>query len=234
MNSVEVFLDLYRTLEEDLKEFYSGRRLKSSSPVYEYMNEEGKKYYDELDVCREVRNLLSHHSYFSGETPIVPSDGLIEALRKIIYELENPVTAGVIATPAKDLVTAMADDRVTEVLRKMDERGFSHVPVVNGGHITGVFSIGAMFEFMKKREGVVINDDLRVSDLADHLPVGAHKTEQYLFCKASARLDEIARLFRSTGPKQRRVAAIFVVKGEERTSSLVGMITPWDVIKAQS
>ena len=234
MNNVETFLDLYRTLEEDLKEFYSGRRIRSSSAVFEYMNEEGRRHYDEIDVCREIRNLLSHHPSVGGKTPVEPSDTLIETLRRIIFEIENPIVASAIATKREDIVTATHDDSVPSVLKKMDERGISHVPVINSGRMTGVFSIGALFEFIRRHDGIVIDEDLKISDVSDFLPVGAHRTEQYLFCEPKTRLDELGRMFRCTGPRQRRVAAIFVMRGEDRRSELLGMITPWDVIKAQS
>ena len=142
MNSAETFLDLYRTLEEDLKEYYAGRKLKYSSPVYEYMNTDGRRYYDEIDLCREIRNILSHHPYFDGELPIVPGDKLIETLRKIIYEVENPLTAIKLSTPLEELVTATYGESVSALLFKMEKRGLSHVPVLGErGDLEGVFSV---------------------------------------------------------------------------------------------
>lgn len=233
MNKAEEFLDLYRTLEEDLKEFYAGRRVKSSSLVFEYMNEEGRRHYDEIDLCREVRNIISHHSYLDGECPVVPSDSLIEALRAIIAELEYPVTASSVATPAEDLVVASLDDRVPYVLDKMDRFGFSHVPVIADGRLFGVFSTGAVFEFIKHRPGTVIDDDLHLSQMKEYLPIGSHKNEQYALCTGKTTLPEISRLFKSAGPKKKRVAAVFVLKNDDPRSPLCGMITPWDVIKSQ-
>ncbi len=234
MNSVEVFLDLYRTLEEDLKEYYAGRKLRYSSPILEYMNTDGKKHYDELDMCREIRNILSHHPYYEGEMPIVPSDRLIDALRRVIHEVENPVTAVKLATPATELVTASYGDAASSLLVKMEKRGFSHVPVLNDGRFEGVFSIGAAFEFIRSRPGVVIDNSLTLSDMRDFLPTNVHRCEQYLFCAPGATLAEVRGMFRSTGPKQRRVAAVFVMKNGDRNSALRGMITPWDLIKAKN
>ena len=233
LNRVEEFLDLYRTLEGDLKEFYSGRRLKSSSLIFEYMNEEGKRHYDELDLCREVRNLLSHHSYFAGECPITPSESLIEALRGVIHEIENPVTASVIATPLDSLLTAAESDSVPYLLEKMEKRGFSHVPVVKNESLIGVFSVGAVFDFVKSRPGTVVDNGLRLFDMHDFLLIDAHRAEQYAFCTAKTALSDISAIFKSAGPKKRRVAAVFVLKNSDPRSALRGMITPWDVIKTQ-
>ena len=235
MNSVETFLDLYRTLEEDLKEYYAGRKLKYSNPVFEYMNTDGRKYYDEIDLCRDIRNILSHHPYFEGEMPIVPSDRLIESLKRVIHEVENPVTAIKIATPVSELVTATDEDSVSSMLFKMEKRGFSHVPVIDrGGALSGVFSVGAVFEYVRSRPGIVLDSTVRLSDMKDFLPVNVHRTEQYLFCEPNATLSEVKGMFRSSGPKQRRVAAVFVTKTHDRRSALRGMITPWDLIKIKN
>ena len=234
MNSVETFLDLYRTLEEDLKEYYAGRKLKYSTPVYEYMNKDGRRHYDEIDLCREIRNILSHHPYFEGDMPLIPSEKLIGSLRQIIYEVENPVTAIKIATPLSELVTAAYNDAASSLLFKMEKRGFSHVPVIdNNGVLTGVFSVGAVFEYIRSRRDVAI-DSVLLSDMKDFLPPNVHRSERYLFCEPGATLSEVKGMFRSTGPKQRRVAAVFVTKTNDERSALRGMITPWDLIKTEN
>lgn len=232
MNSTEIFLDLYRTLEEDLKEFYSGRKVKSSSLVIEYMNGEGRRHYDELDLCREIRNVLSHHSYFKGESPIEPGEKLIEALREVVREVENPVTASSVATPSKELVTSSLSDSIGDVLDKMEKRGFSHVPVVERGRLIGVFSIDAVFGYIKKRGDAFSDRELTLADMRDFLPIGAHKAEAYRICHPRMTLGELTEIFKSSGPSAKRIAAVFVTKDGTSSSNLVGMITPWDVIKA--
>ncbi|MBQ7714604.1 MAG: CBS domain-containing protein [Clostridia bacterium] len=231
MEIVDTFLDLYRTLEEDLKEYYSGRKVKSSSLVFEYMNGDGKKYYDELDVCREIRNLLTHHSYFKGETPVYPSESIINALKEIIYELENPVTAMTVATPMADMLIASYSDKVNDVLSKMESRGFSHVPVMEGSKLVGVFSVGALFVYLRRSRRALSEGGIVISDLKDQLPIGAHMTEKYLFCDADTPIEKVSEMFASAGPKNKRVAAVFVTRGPELKRSVVGIITPWDIIK---
>ncbi|MBR6917182.1 MAG: CBS domain-containing protein [Clostridia bacterium] len=234
MNSAEVFLDLYKTLEDDLKEYYAGKKLKYSSPVYEFMNTDGRKYYDELDLCREIRNILSHHPYYGGEIALTPSDKLTETLKEIINYVENPVRAIDIATHASDLMSAELDDSVSSLLFKMEKKGISHVPVMKDGVLLGVFSVGAVFDFMRSRPGVVIDSSLTLSEMKDFLPVNAHRNEQYLFCDTAATLQEVGALFSLAGPRQRRVAAVFVVKGSDKGSQVKGMITPWDMVKVNN
>lgn len=62
------FLNLYRTLEEVLSEKYSDRTRNYGSVVVQFMNDvEGRQFKDKLNLCREIRNLLSHHPEVNGE-----------------------------------------------------------------------------------------------------------------------------------------------------------------------
>ncbi len=55
--------------------------------------------------------------------------------------------------------------------------------------------------------------------------------EQFGFVDSDAGLDEIRSAFRQGGPAKRRVAAIFVTSDGSRHGNVLGMITPWDVMK---
>ena len=58
----ERFLKLYRVLEGLLDKRYSGRR-EGSSVVMEYLrDDDSEPYRQQLDLCREIRNLLTHTS----------------------------------------------------------------------------------------------------------------------------------------------------------------------------
>ena len=75
------FLNLYRTLEEVLSEKYSDRTRNYGSVVVQFMNDvEGRQFKDKLNLCREIRNLLSHHPEVNGEKIIEPSQAIWRAL----------------------------------------------------------------------------------------------------------------------------------------------------------
>lgn len=94
MNDISEFLDLYRQLEEALKAAYPAKAERHSTLVYDFMHGDGKKYFDDLDLCRELRNVLTHHSSLCGTDAVHPSDELLDFLRRVIEEVKNPVTAG--------------------------------------------------------------------------------------------------------------------------------------------
>ncbi len=68
MNQVDIFLDLYNTLEQTLKgksRYYNNRY---ESPIVRFQNSsDGKVYRDELESIRDIRNLLVHNPLIGGK-----------------------------------------------------------------------------------------------------------------------------------------------------------------------
>ena len=68
LDRADEFLNKYRLLEEVLNKKYETDEKSFGSPVVRFINDkESKPYRDKLNLCREIRNFLSHHSEFDGE-----------------------------------------------------------------------------------------------------------------------------------------------------------------------
>ena len=88
----EEFLDKYKQLEEALNLKYGFDEKTFGSPVVKFINDrEGKNYREKLDLCREIRNFLSHHADIDGEAVIEPSESIIKFLDEVIQFVERPI-----------------------------------------------------------------------------------------------------------------------------------------------
>lgn len=229
MDICEAFLNTYKELEEVLCTKYGQK----SSTVHRYASAEGSKYAEELDLFREMRNLLSHHARVNGEPPILPSEGALKKLSEILEYAKNPPMAMSAATPTKSLCTADLQSSVRELIELMEERGYSHIPVLNSnGILTGVFSTGTLFAFSRAYPSRSI-DGVCLSHIKDLLPPQRHTTEKFEFCSSAASLYELKSRFALSGPNHRRVAAIFITTNGKESGRLLGMITPWDLIRSE-
>lgn len=229
MDICEAFLNTYRDLEEVLSAKYGQK----SGTVQLYAAKEGAKYAEELNLFREMRNLLSHHGRIEGQPPVLPSQASLKMLEEILEYAKNPPVAQVIATPKDKLCCAALTDPVRSLVELMEKRGYSHIPVLGkGGSLFGVFSVGTLFAFAKsfpeKAPG-----ELTVGDLSKFLPPESHTTEKFAFAPPDATLYDLKQLFSLAGPYHRRVVAVFVTKDGTKNSPLLGMITPWDVFKSE-
>ena len=71
---IDEFLDLYKQLEDELEDKYRNARRHYSSVVFEFIKDtDSEPVRDKLEVCREIRNLLTHSANLGGEPIVEPS-----------------------------------------------------------------------------------------------------------------------------------------------------------------
>ena len=234
MRNSDIFLELYKNLEELLEVKYSvGKKYTGSAVMKYYNDDESKKWREELNICREMRNMLSHHAKIGGKPVFEPSDEIVEVLRRILGDVKNPPVSMSIATPASRLITCVEDDLAENVIHKMREHGYSHVPVMDSGRLVGVFSVGTVFSMIEKYGVDGVPRGAKVRDFEEFLPVENHMTECFGFVSDSAAFSGLKQRFTAKGPRERRVAALFVTANGNKNEKLLGMITPWDMIKGK-
>ena len=138
MNEAYEFLNLYKRLEDLLEAKLNVGETRRGSVVVEFMNSaEGEPYREKLNLCREIRHVMTHNADLDGEPVVIPSDAVVDSLREIVSAIESPRPAAEYATPLEHLMTARMEDYVLDLMRRMEERGFSHVPVLRRGRREG-------------------------------------------------------------------------------------------------
>lgn len=232
MSNVRAFLDLYNELERLLKNKYKNKDRRFSSLIMRYENSpEGQRWRDELELCRETRNLLSHSPLVDGEELVSPSPRLLDVLRAIIAEVKDPPTARSICTPTEKLLLCTGCERAVDVIRAMQQKGYSNVPILEDGVLDGVFSAGTLLASLAEGTETFGADSL-VSDFSRFLPPNVKRQESYRFAAPDASYYDIKDEFEPGGPTESRVAAIFVTSDGTARGKVIGMITPWDMLRA--
>ncbi len=229
---VTKFLDMYRTLEKLLEDKYYQRRRYYSSVVMEYINDpESERFREELDVCREVRNILTHSAAIDGQPPIMPSQPLVDSLQKIIDYLESPPLALEVCTPFSKLLTTHPNQRAMGVMQKMKDRGYSHIPVIDYGKFVGVFSVSTLFSYALENPNAGIGADSRISDFSRWLDIDNHASERFEFMPRDVGVDIARKEFDTVGSDRKRLAMIFLTENGKKGEKILGVLTPWDAIK---
>ncbi len=223
------FLDLYRQIEELLERRYAKENRLTSNVFIRFTSEkQGARYREELNLCREIRNVLSHHAAIQGQPVVEPAEGLIRVMERLSEELQKPPLAMDYATPAEQIIQASPRHRVRKLMTTMSEKGFSHIPVREEGAIRGVFSVSSVFDYVRRYPDRGLTEDTRVADFAEFLPVENHG-ERFLFAGPELTYWEAREVFGQVY-KHRRLAVIFLTEDGSKTGRLLGMLTPWDVL----
>ncbi|HIU47060.1 MAG TPA: CBS domain-containing protein [Candidatus Fimadaptatus faecigallinarum] len=225
------FLERYRVLEDLLSERYGGAPRRHASVIMEFADsKEGEIFRDRLDLCREIRNLLTHNAALNGEPVVTPARATLDMLEDIIAYVRQPPLAANWATSADKLLMTRMSEPVLKLMRIMESRGFSHVPVVERGRITGVFSQSTVFSYIGRANGAKVNDSTRVGDMERYLPLERHSSERFMFMPADVSYVDAAAAFTPGQEREKRLAAIFLTQNGGADEPLIGMITPWDVL----
>ena len=233
MNRADEFLDLYKQMEALLDEKYGESAGRRGNAVTRFINEPaGREYREELDLCREVRNLLTHNPDINGHPVVDPAPALLETLRRAIARLEEPASVLEYATPASQIFVSSPGERTLAVMEAMGRRGFSHIPIIYQSQIQGVFSVSTLFSYQLNypHETLKLRSST-IRDFKEFTPIYNHTCERFMFMKPTQTYWDAQEAFeKGNSPYKKRLAAIFITRTGDWRGRLLGMLTPWDII----
>ncbi|MBR7033567.1 MAG: CBS domain-containing protein [Clostridia bacterium] len=229
MDKSELFLKKYKELEAAIRAEYPGARDDERSPVLILSRSpEFRSSRPMLDLCRDLRNLLTHNTTVDGRYGVYPDDALLSFLDRMIGAVKSPAAARDICVPRERILCVGLDGLVMPVLRKMRELFYSHVPIVENGIVTGVFSENSVLTCLV--DGIApFGEDVTFRDIEKYLAFDVSRAESYRFVSGYERVSSIIDTFESATEKKDRVGMIFVTKNGMRDGELEGIITAWDV-----
>lgn len=227
----EVFLTQFRLLERLLEQRYAGRATASGSVVKEYLRDaDSEPLRADIDLCREVRNILSHNTETDGSPVVVPSEGMIDRLKAIIEYVKTPQLAIRYGTPADKILFARPNDLALNVMRHMLKMGYSHVPVADKGGLAGVFSSGSLMVYAARKGLSAVRDELRIGEMRDAIDFGDGRSERFMFLPPDATLRNVRSAFERRTERNHRLAVVFLTEDGTRAGKVCAILTAWDVL----
>lgn len=228
MNKTETYIELYKELEELAVSRYGyppdGRA------VYQLQRRpEFKKLREELDYCREVRNLLQHRKRLGDSFPVEPSGAMLDFLRRVIALVESPPRAKDIQVPFPEVLWKTMEDRVRPTMLEMERRGFSHIPILRDGAVEGVFSANTVFTCLLDGELAGIGEDMRFAELREFLPPEKHRSESFRFIREDKLVDEMSEMIEKAQARHDRIGLFFTTVNGRSDEPIRGILTAWDV-----
>jgi len=115
-------------------------------------------------------------------------------------------------------------------MERMDKNGFSHIPIIDKKRFVGVFSVSTIFSCILLEPALRITPETTIRELGRMLPVDRH-IENYAFVDRHTTMLETRRMFEKIRGKNKRLSVIFITETGSREEPLLGMLTPYDVMK---
>ena len=225
----DYFLELYKRLENAAVKVV-GDNTRGSVVLRLSNHPRYVRYRSEFDCCREVRNLLSHEVRIDGDFAVTPSDAAIAFLEKILAMIETPPLARTRATPRNKLLSAKQSDSLLALARSMQARGVSHVPLLSGGIVTGVFSENVIFEALLKNRSLTITEETTLAEFAEFLPIERSIGKTYQFLSETATLDDASDMFDNAYDRNRKLKILFITQHGLPREPLLALLSPYDVL----
>ena len=233
MTTTDIFLDKYRELEVAVRYAYKLGKYESAVSFLK-KQKAFEKYSADIDYISDIRNLLSHNRKIIGEYAVQPSEQVLHFMDALINAVNGRKRCRDVAIKVDKILKKNLSGKVSDTMKIMNARNFSHVPIVDNRRVIGVFSRNSIFSFVADNgfDALSKNPALTFNDIKDYLKLDGREREEYLFIKNTLFLDELEELLDEMSKKGRKVGLIFLTKNGSREDSITGMLTPWAARKS--
>lgn len=226
------FLDLYSRLEKAGRDKYFPKVPPSENIIGRLMNlPQLREYKEDIDYCRVVRNFLVHTPRVSSTYAIEPSQEMVDFLRKLVKNINNPLKAIDYAVRINNMYNVDLKSNIVDVVQHMQTMGFTHVPVLENGKIFGVFSANVLYTYLSCAKDEIKSFDTEMSILADYLPIHKHTNEYFAFMSIEKSLYEVSQLFKIDVRSMKQLAAVFLTENGRADEKILAMLTPYSILR---
>lgn len=188
------------------------------------------RFQSELRAIAKLRNNIVHNPLMDIAAPIAyPHPLLVERYRHIRDALLDPPRALSIAVPGHKIYTATLTTPLSEVLQKMNDNIFTHVPIMEDSQMMGIFSENTLISYLADKPNRINVKEMTIGDFKSYLPLKGHKGEHFAFLPRKAALADVYDIFNQAIKAHKRIGMIFITKHGGPNERPLGIITAWDL-----
>ena len=231
MNNVELFIEEYKKLEEAVRRVYDVDKQTSIVSVLK-LQKRFEKYKNDIQSCADLRNFYQHDSKIKNRYVSDVSDEAIEFIRSLTLIVNDRKKCKDRCIPFKNVYWRTLNDSVKDTMRVMNTKMYTHVPILDGGKVIGVFDENSLFSFISSdTDGIFeFDDSLRFSDLISFINLNDREMEEFKFLKITSWLDDAVSEFNKSFENGKRLGLLMLTASGKPNEELQGILTPWDVI----
>ena len=230
MNNTDIFLDKYRELEVAIRYAY---RLNKYDSAVSFLKKQKRfqSYSADIDYISDIRNLLSHNRKIIGEYAVQPSPQVLTFMDELISAISGRKKCKDIALKVSQIIKRHLHGNVSDTIKIMNQKNYTHIPIVKEQRVIGVFSRNSVFTYIADNGACALSDNpnLTFLDIQDYIKLDGREKEEYIFVNNNMYLDELDDLFDKISKKNRRIGLVFLTKSGNRDEPITGMLIPWDV-----
>lgn len=232
----EAFLTIYNELDKYMRVKLDKDLWISHSSLVREMGEHNKlfkRYNDMLCDMARLRNAIIHNPHKRTIDPIAePHPEIIKLYEGIRDSVLHPALAlTALAVPRKDIFTTTMEASAHFVMKTMNKNSYTHVPVIQGSTLVGIFSENTVFSYLVRNQVFAMDKEIQIREFAEFIPLDNHESEYFEFVPKGATVVDVEELFIEDIKNRKRLSAVFVTETGLAGEEILGLITPWDLAK---
>lgn len=235
-NLSDIFIEVYNEIDHYMRQLMGVDERISHTVLIDdiYRNHKNSiisRYRNELKTYAKLRNAIVHNPRKEGKTIAEPHKSIVEEYEKILNTIKNPPKAlDKLGVRLEKLYSVDYDDSLLGILDEMDKNNFSHVPILEDKVLKGVFSENTLFSYIVKNREIIIDEELKLSEVEEYTYFSGHSSERFEFMKASSNVFDVIDKFKYDNDKDKKLAAVFITHNGRKNEKVLGMINAWDII----
>jgi CBS domain-containing protein len=188
------------------------------------------RHQQEMRAVAQIRNIIIHNAFGHIVGPVLqPHTEVVKRYRAVRDALLHPAEALSIAILAHRIYTASMDTNAIKLLKKMNENIYTHVPIMDGDTLLGIFSENTLLAYTADAGEAIITKDMTVVDFAEYIPLKNHASEAFEFLPRNASLGKVYEVFNKAISKHVRIGMVFITEHGREDEKPLGVITAWDL-----
>jgi predicted transcriptional regulator len=185
------------------------------------------RYFDDLQVFNDLRNVIVHQKKHVEYVIAEPHMEVVNRIEKIASDLTQPVK--IIPKYRSEVKCFHMDDSLATVLLEVKSKGYSQFPIYDHQQFAGLLTENGIANWLSRsiKEDLVSISETKVKDVIEF----EEMTNHYLFVSKHTSVFEAKEKFLNHLEKgSLKLDALLITEHGKETETLLGIITPWDVL----
>lgn len=233
------FIELFKELEDVIKSKCKTVGIQTEGMKMDYLirtlstkNNVVKRYFDELLLIKDIRNIDSHKGNKNYRYIVSPNPETNLHLKKIINEIENPpiIFENNMYVKREKMCCKSLDDTIYDTIREMSEKIYTHIPILKDNILFGVFSENTFLDVINEKTEIIIDSNTKFSEIQEFLKIDKHSMEEFKFISKHTTVYDIEDMFKNYFKQNKRLGCVYITEHGNKNEEILGMLTAWDVL----
>ncbi|WP_025784119.1 CBS domain-containing protein [Sporosarcina sp. D27] len=186
-----------------------------------------RNHEEDLREFGDLRNAIIHHRTGVDYVIAEPHDDIVERIELIERKVSNPLNVG--ALFGCKVHTLQASDPLTAALRLMRDNKFGQLPIYQNGKFKGLITAAGITHWLagQSTEDSISREIPTLSDVYNY----EKRKESFEFVRRDLSVYEAEDYFKRAISRGTRLEALLITDTAEHNEKLIGIITPYDLLK---